>query len=126
MKQLIGVLIMLIIIFSIAYAGNNYLENSTSKLKNILLNLKNYTILNKWEKAKSLDIKINNKWNSLSKIIPILKDQGELHDLEITLTRISVLINQKNKKELLSEIAIARKLLTAIYEQEKLLLENIF
>jgi len=117
---------MLIIIFSIAYTANKYLEDSTMKLKNDLLNLKKIATLNNWEKANHLDTEINNKWHNISKIIAILKDQSELHDLEITLSRISFLVNQKNKKELLLEITIARKLLTAIYEQEKLSLENIF
>ncbi len=117
---------MLIIIFFVAFTANNYLKNSTEFLKNDFQNLRHYTVSSNWEKASNINNKINVKWEKVSKIIPILKDQGELHDLEITLTRISSLLEQKNQKDLLLEISVARKLLTAIYEQEKLSLENIF
>ncbi len=126
MRQLSGVLVMLIIILFAAYSANTYLFNSTEELRKNLIEIK-YCIENSgWENAELINNKVNEKWNKANKIIPILKNQGELNNLEISLTRISGLIKQKKREELLLEITVARKLLAEIYEQEKLALKNIF
>lgn len=79
-----------------------------------------------WARAEKNSIILNNTWQQRQRYILLMKDHGELHDLDITLTRIKTLIKMKNSETLLTEISVARKLVSNIRDQEKFSPGNIF
>lgn len=79
-----------------------------------------------WVAAEEMKKDIAEKWEYAHSLFPVLLDHAEFHDLSITLTRIMALIELEQKNKLIPEIAVARRLIQEVTEQEKLKLENIF
>jgi hypothetical protein len=127
MRLSISITIMLILII-IASIGGYYiivvLANNVGKELEIL---QDYIDKEKWKEARKSSMDLLKKWNKSQYFMTILVNHSELDELEVRLAKISSMINIKaNKKEILPEIAIARKLIENIPEQEKLSIKNIF
>lgn len=126
MRLITWVIIILVMITIISTMGYRYLLTTSDNLNQLLVKIKTGIHNNNWKQVKQLKRQLNTKWNQAQNIVPTLINHSELHDLEITLARISTLVEQKSKEKLLPEISIARKLTKNIKGQEKLNLRNIF
>lgn len=126
MRLITGVIIMLIVITIMSIITNHYIITTSNNVHNLLVKIENNIHNNNWQNVLLLNKKLNKKWDKAQNIIPILIDHAELHDLEITLARISSLIQQKNKGKIFAELSIAKKLIKNIQDQEKLNFKNVF
>ncbi len=126
LKFILGISIMLFIILALSITAYLFIKNMTENIEEKLYLLNNDINNKKWLNASEIFKDITKKWEKAETIFPVLIDHDELHNLEISLAKISVFIKNKNKKELLVEINVALKLISSISEQEKLSLKNIF
>ena len=110
--RIVLIIILLIIIVSISIYGFNLLNNYSKDIYVQLELLENQVI--------------ENKWNQGQKKIALMIDHADFHDLNIRLTSINSLLNQREKNELLTEISIAKELAFQLSEQARFSLQNIF
>lgn len=125
MRVLLSVSVLVIITILLSVHGYNLIRSNTDDLLFDLGDLEIATKKNDWSKASSLDKKLNKNWSEANKILPVLIDHAELHDLETFIAKISILIELHEEERLLTEISAAKELLKNIPLQEKLTIRNI-
>ena len=126
MRSITGFLILMIVILALGVSSLFYILSVTNNLSNNFKKLEIYINGEEWDQAYKIFKIIEKDWEKANSFFPILVDHANLHDLNITVTRISSLLKLKNKKELLPQISIAQKLSREIYHQEKFSFKNIF
>jgi hypothetical protein len=122
----ITVLVIIFIIVLLSFGGLVFVENITEDLENSLNILEEKIQREQWDAAKTIYKNVNKSWGKATNIFPLILDHAEFHDLEIALSRIGALIQQKNRANILPEIKISLDLLDNIKKQQKLSVENIF
>ena len=126
MRTLIIVTILMLLIFSGALYGFYSVYSLSRELSNSLEQLENHIREGRWQQADNTNEKVTKQWEKADRVFSFIIDHEQLHDLNITLSRITGLLEQKDRKRLLPEIKIARNLVHNIYEEEKPLPQNIF
>ncbi|MFW6380914.1 MAG: DUF4363 family protein [Bacillota bacterium] len=126
MKMQLGIGFMLVLIVTIALMGYKQIADNSQEIHTLLGKLEIATTDNNWHDAREYNRKLQKKWNQALRLLPALIDHEELHDLEIGLARISVLVEEQQKPLLLPEISVARRLIKNIQNQEQPRLKNIF
>lgn len=126
MKVLLGVSLLVIMII-LLLIGSYFLISKYAE--NIMVNLDDLDKASKdedWLTASIIEKKLNKNWVKAKRILPMMIDHIELHDLEIFIARKSALIELKDKQRLLIEISAAKELIKNIQLQQKLSIRNIF
>ncbi len=126
MRLIILVSLLIILIITTAFISFLKISSTSTDLLNNLETLEEYVHLEQWEKAIKTGHKINQQWDQANSFFSLMIDHEQLHDLNIIITRISSLIEHRQKEKTITEIRIARKLIENIPEEEKPLLKNIF
>jgi len=115
------------LIIILSAVGSYYaIRALTNNLNNTLIQLEKNVVNEEWSKAEKTYQEVKKQWDRAQKIITLFIDHSDLRHLNISLNRISRLIEIKNKNELLPEIDVVKDLVTDIPEEEKLSLNNIF
>ena len=123
---MIVISLMFLIIFAAAI-GNLYLiESLTTNLTNSLEQLETKVINEEWTEAELIYENLEKEWKKAKNIVAISVDHADLRHLEISINRMSSLIDTKNKTDLLPEITVTKNLVKNIPEEERLYIKNIF
>lgn len=96
--------------------------NMLDSLNDLQKNIKNES----WEKARNSYSDVEKDWNKVQKYFPLLIAHSNLHELNMSITKISALLKIEEKKEIIPELEVAKKITGEISEEEKLSLRNIF
>lgn len=126
MRTLTIVSILMVLIFSGAFYGFYKVYTISHDLNNSLEQLERDIRKGKWEQAQDTNRKVEKHWEQADRIFSYIIDHEQLHDLNISLSRISGLLELKDYQGLLPEIKIARSLIQSVYEEEIPLPKNIF
>jgi len=126
MRLITMLLILFVVIISTGIASYYTIQSLTDNLTNYFDELEKNIINENWTKAENTFKNIENNWEQTETIVAIFIDHADLRDLNISLKRISTLIEIQEKKEILPEISVAKDLINSIPEEERLLLRNVF
>ncbi len=126
MRRVIIISIMFIAIITAAVASFYTIQSLANNLTDTLDQLEKEINNEEWSQAENLNNNLKNDWERAERVVTLFIDHADLRDLNISLNKISFLIEIEEKNELLTEISIARDLIQNIPEEEKLLLRNVF
>ena len=126
MRSITGFLILMVVIIAIAVGSLFFILSVSNNIFNNLEKLEKNVSTENWDEAEITFKKIQKEWEKGKSFFPLLVDHANLHDLNITLTRISSLLRVRFKREILPEISVAKELSKEIYQQEKFSLKNVF
>lgn len=124
-KLLFAVLIVLIVIFS-GFMIKRYLDTSTDKLINQIIELEASINKNEWEKANDIVIKLNDDWEKTENIWTIFTNHHEIDSISITLKNTLEYIKLKDKTDSLASLSSLKHYISHIPEMEKVVIKNIF
>ncbi len=96
--RIIFIIVLLIVLISMSIAGYFFISSSASKLDGLLSDLEKNIKNENWARAETISSQLKESWDNSLNLIELLKDQGELHDLDMELVRINSLVNEKQKK----------------------------
>lgn len=82
--------------------------------------------LEDWNQSEHNLKKVNDIWSQVKGTWSALIDHQEIDNIDVTLSRLEMLVQAKDVPSLLSEAAALRKYIGHIPAKEKLSLENIF
>ncbi|MEJ6949769.1 DUF4363 family protein [Natronospora cellulosivora (SeqCode)] len=124
--RIIAVILLIIFIFTLAIYGYNKLSAYAEDIYILLNDLENNIKNDNWDMANIHKEKLKEKWDESQKRIALMIDHTDFHDLNIVMTEIYFLIEQRERDKVLREITIAKELTQQLAEQAKPILENIF
>lgn len=125
MKVLLSVSLLVLLTIILAIGSYYMIENYVDLIQGDLNELELATSNNDWDQAEIIDKKLVKNWTKAHNFFPILIDHSELHDMEIFMAHQTMLIERKEKGELLVEISAAKELIQNISLQQKLTISNI-
>ncbi len=81
---------------------------------------------NNWEQAESQSDQIMKQWEDTKGIWSALVDHQEIDNIDVTLSRLQILVKSKDDTSALQEAAALKKFVGHIPVKEKLILDNVF
>ncbi|MCK8825160.1 DUF4363 family protein [Fuchsiella alkaliacetigena] len=127
MKKLgIGITILLIITLAITAYGYTFTMNSAEEMLNDLTELENSIETNNWPQANKEVDELISKWEEINSIWGLLLDHTEMSKLDISINRINKLIELEDQEKTLVELALTKRFLQQIPENEYPRFTNIF
>lgn len=78
-----------------------------------------------WERSSETIRRMSSDWGKMKGIWSSLIDHQEIDNIDITLSRLQMLIEIKDTSALMPEAAALRKIISHIPEKEKLTLDNL-
>lgn len=128
MKEFIIIFIILIIIIGGAIYTNNYLNNSSQKMVNMLEGLKQKVEHeeNNIEELKTEVENVYNEWENMEKKWAFIVLHSELDLIETSFIKMKAQIEEGELSRSIEEIETSIFLVNHISEKEKFYLKNIF
>ena len=127
MKKLgIGITILLIITLAITAYGYTFTMNSAEDMLNNLTELESSVEENEWAQAKQQIDELISNWEEINSIWGLLLDHTEMSKLDISINRINKLIELEDQEKTLVELALTKRFLQQIPENEYPRFTNIF
>ena len=130
MKEIIGIIVIVISICVTSFVLQTYLEKSSDELLTGLNNLKQII---KQEETSSANIKIKetsnyilNKWEETYKIWSMFVMHQELDNIKLSILEVTGAIEVNKKEDALEEIDKTIYLVGHIKEKEEFKLKNLF
>ncbi len=98
MRSLILIIIVLLILFSASFTGYHLVASISTDILDDLEILEEHITAGNWEEAREKEKEITAHWDKANAIFPIIIDHEQLHDLHITLARVSALLELEEQK----------------------------
>lgn len=121
---LIAAILVVIIVSSILV--DNYLELSSQKIADQIESIEKNAKLNDWCKAEETLSVLESQWSETKSKWSMLIDHNEVDNIDVSLTRVSSFIEDREQKFALAELSILKQIVRHIPKKVTLTLENIF
>jgi len=126
MRILVYVLLLTICVISFSIFMQRLLYADAEELTKSIEKMEEHAWANNWKEAGyELDRTMEN-WSGTKKTWSALIDHQEIDNIDVTLSRLQVLIRGKESADALSEAAVLKKYVSHIPDTEKLTWKNIF
>ena len=102
------------------------LSRDSLRLEQLIDEIEKNARIEEWDAAETNLKKVNDVWSSVKGLWSALIDHQEIDNIDITLSRLQMLVQSKEIPSLLSEAAALRKYIGHIPAKEKLGFENLF
>jgi|LSQX01.3.fsa_nt_gb Txe/YoeB family toxin of Txe-Axe toxin-antitoxin module len=122
--SLIVILTLSIILFSVY--TQKLLYNDSAKLEKSIDEIIQSTKSQSWEQAENKMHQLNKDWQEIKGTWSSLIDHQEIDNIDITISRLQILIETKDISSSTSEAAALKKYVNHIPEKENLTIDNIF
>lgn len=125
--KIIGSLIILTsLIIALGLFTQQLLYKDSVRLGDAIEKMQNNTKAGKWDQAVSDLNQIIRDWEEIKKYWSSLIDHQEIDNIDVTLSKLMPLLEEKDIASALSEAATLSKFIKHIPEREKLSLDNLF
>ena len=125
--KIIGSLIILTsLIIALGLFTQQLLYKDSVRLGDAIEKMQNNAKAGKWDQAVSDLNQIIRDWEEIKKYWSSLIDHQEIDNIDVTLSKLMPLLEEKDIASALSEAATLSKFIKHIPEREKLSLDNLF
>lgn len=125
--KVIGTIIVLtLLIIGISIYAQKHLKNDSLLLKKEIEKIEESCKTEKWEQAAANLENTGSTWSNIKGRWSSLVDHQEIDNIDITLSRLKMLVYAKDTASALSEAAALKKYVAHIPAKEKLSIDNIF
>jgi len=125
--KIIGSLIILTsLIIALSLFTQQLLYKDSARLSNSIESMKSNVKAGKWDQAVSDLNQINHDWENIKKYWSTLIDHQEIDNIDVALSKIMPLLEERDVSSALSETATLNKFIKHVPEREKLSLDNLF
>lgn len=126
MKKIIILLLILGLVLGFGIWDLRKINHSSKDMINDIDKLANHVVNKEWDNAISKYKAISSKWSKYENIWSIMIDHFEVDQIETSIARLKVYIEQENKSDSLAEISNLKVLIEHIPAKEAVTLKNIF
>lgn len=125
--RIIGsITILTVLIISLSVFALSILKKDSYRLERSISQIVNSAEEENWDKAKNELKQINLAWNEVKGTWAALIDHQEIDNIDVTLSRLQMLIESKDASASLSEAAALKKFINHIPDKERLSIANVF
>ena len=124
-KAVISIAAIFIVIVISSMLVDNYLESSSQKIADYIENIEIYARNNDWHKAKETLFILEKQWAETQSKWSMLIDHNEIDNIDISLTKVSAYIEEREQKLALAELSSLKQMVKHIPKKEALALENV-
>ncbi len=125
-KIIASLVILTSLIIASGLYGHKLLYNDSVKLGNTIDEILKITNSESWEQAEEKMHRLNSDWDSIKRTWSSLIDHQEIDNIDVTMSRLQMLIEIRDTSSLMSEAAALRKFIDHIPEKENLSIDNVF
>lgn len=121
-----SILILTILIIGMSIFAQRLLSRDSLRLEQSINEIEKNTETENWNQAENGVKKVNDIWSSVKGTWSALIDHQEIDNIDVTLSRLQMLVQAKEAPSALSEAAALKKYIGHIPAKEKLDMENLF
>jgi hypothetical protein len=118
--------IIVIVIVAAGIFSAHTLTASSDKLKDGIDKIEFNTQKNNWNEAIKELNSMKREWADMETLWSVLIDHIEIDSIDTSISRITVFIENKNKTQALTEVAVLKKYIKHIPSKEYLNFKNVF
>ncbi len=122
----VAIIILTCAIIGVSVLTQGLLARDSAKLEQSISAIERGTISKDWNQAKAGQKEVADTWSKVKGTWSALIDHQEIDNIDVTLTRLEMLIQAEEMPSALSEAAALKKYIGHIPAKEKLNLENLF
>ena len=121
-----SIIILTILIIGMSIFTQRLLGKDSQRLEQSIEEIEKSARIEDWDQAESGVKKVTEIWSNVKGTWSALIDHQEIDNIDVTLSRLQMLVQTKELPSSLSEAAALRKYIGHIPAKEKLDLENLF
>lgn len=125
-KIVTSIIILTAIIIGFTSFTQRLLDKDSLRMVQAIEEVENNSKTGKWDHAEASLEKVNDIWSAVKGTWSVLTDHQEIDNVEVTLSRLQILVQNKDVSSALSEAAALKKYIDHIPFKEKLNFENLF
>lgn len=125
-KIISSIIILTALIIGMSLFTQWILNKDSLKLVNSIEEIEKNAKIEDWGQAQTNLKKVNDIWSDVKGTWSALIDHQEIDNIDVTLSRLEMLVQSKEVPSSLSEAAALRKYIGHIPAKEKLDIENLF
>ncbi|HOB19578.1 MAG TPA: DUF4363 family protein [Candidatus Atribacteria bacterium] len=126
MRTILAIVLSLILFIAVGSYVQHYIEKTARNIAEETDRLKQLVEAGSWDEAGAVLNRITEEWTVMRRKWNALIDHSEVDRIDDALARTGELINLKEIKDCLVEIAVLKQTILHIPENERLALSNIF
>lgn len=125
--RIIGlILVLTILIIASSVYTQRILYNDSLRLEQSIDQIEKNTQAENWIQAENTVNQVNKIWSEVKGTWASLIDHEEIDNIDVTLSRLQILIQAKDIPSALSEAAALKKFINHIPDKERLSIRNVF
>lgn len=125
--RIIGlILVLTILIIASSVYTQRILYNDSLRLEQSIDQIEKNTQAENWIQAENTVNQVNKIWSEVKGTWASLIDHEEIDNIDVTLSRLQILIKAKDIPSALSEAAALKKFINHIPDKERLSIRNVF
>jgi len=101
------------------------LENDSDVLENLILEIENHVLMDRWEEAGLKEKQLKAQWEKYEKKWPMFIDHAEVDNISYHLSELEVFVENKDRTLSEAKLSVLKLLVKNIPQKEYAILQNI-